>query len=284
MLENGSDVHQGGDAPLMRATLDDRIPMMELLVAYGADVNSEWHGEYPVIFGACECVQPVCLEWLLEHGANPNCDRPGRAHRGTALDYVIGSYERSPRLAACIDILIDSGGLTKYDVPVVLDLLRGRLDRVEEHLSRDLQLIHRRFAGLDFGTTGGRMLTLDGATLLHVAAEYQNLDAVRLLLDHGAAVNAAALIRADGVGGQTAIFHAATQRGDEGIPVAELLVARGADLSVRAKLPGHYERPGEVVECTPLEYATLFEDVSCKGDKTKTVNLLRARDPGLNLL
>ena len=39
MIENGSDVHQGGDAPLMRAALDHgRISMMELLVAYGADV------------------------------------------------------------------------------------------------------------------------------------------------------------------------------------------------------------------------------------------------------
>src|SRR5882724_1011036 len=32
MIEHGSDVHQGGDGPLMRAALrGDRIPMMELL-------------------------------------------------------------------------------------------------------------------------------------------------------------------------------------------------------------------------------------------------------------
>ena len=41
MIDNGSDVHQGGDGPLMRAALNgDRIPMMELLVAHGADVNA----------------------------------------------------------------------------------------------------------------------------------------------------------------------------------------------------------------------------------------------------
>ncbi len=45
MIDNGSDVHQGGDGPLMRAALrDDRIPMMELLVRNGADVNAEWGG------------------------------------------------------------------------------------------------------------------------------------------------------------------------------------------------------------------------------------------------
>ena len=33
MIENGSDVHRGGDGPLMRAALKgNRIPMMELLV------------------------------------------------------------------------------------------------------------------------------------------------------------------------------------------------------------------------------------------------------------
>ncbi len=41
MIENGSDLHQGGDVPLMRAALDDtRLPMTELLVAHGADENA----------------------------------------------------------------------------------------------------------------------------------------------------------------------------------------------------------------------------------------------------
>src|SRR5580765_3291622 len=67
MIENGSDVHQGGDGPLMRAALSpDRIPMMELLVAHGADVNARWHTDYPILFAACEAVNPVSLQWLLE--------------------------------------------------------------------------------------------------------------------------------------------------------------------------------------------------------------------------
>src|SRR5882724_12612964 len=120
MIENGSDVHQGGDGPLMRAALrGDRIPMMELLVAHGADVNAEWNGDFPILFAPCESVNPVALRWLLEHGANPDCPKPGR--RETALDYVIGSYGRSPALAECIDLLLDAGGSTRYDLPGVLD-------------------------------------------------------------------------------------------------------------------------------------------------------------------
>ena len=63
---------------------------------------------------------------------------------------------------------------------------------------------------------------------------------------------------AAGVDGQTPIFHAATQFYDYGLPVAEFLVEKGADLSLRVMLPGHYERPEEFVECTALEYARLF--------------------------
>jgi len=256
MIENGSDVHQGGDGPLGRAALNgDRVPMMELLVAHGADVNAKWHGRFPIIFSPCETLDPVALNWLLNHGARTD----------GALDQVIGSYWRTPQLAACIDILIEAGGVTKYDVPPVLDLLRGRLDLLAKRLDNDPALLERRFDELDFGATATRTLTLEGATLLHVAAEYGNVDAARLLLDRGVDVNARAI-----PGGQTPVFHAATQNGDYGLPVVRLLVERGADLSVRAKLPGHYERPKELVECTPLEYAEMFP-----GTESQTVAFLR---------
>jgi len=41
-------------------------------------------------------------------------------------------------------------------------------------------------------------------------------------------------------------------------------------LSIRARLPGHYDRPEEVVECSPLGYALLFP-----GQENKTVAFLR---------
>ena len=117
MIEHGSDVHQGGDGPLMRAALNGYcIPMMELLVSHGADVNALWHGHVPIIFAPCESVDPDALKWLLDHGADPNrldhaYEISGHSYSGTALDYVISSYARSlERLSACIDILLAAGG------------------------------------------------------------------------------------------------------------------------------------------------------------------------------
>jgi ankyrin repeat protein len=276
MIDHGSDVHQGGDAPLGRAALNAyRIPMMELLVSHGANVNAEWRGAWPVIFSPCESLDPQSLEWLLDHGANPNCDNAGS--RGTALDYAIATYARSPeRLRACVEALLAAGGTTKYDVPGVLDVLRQRLDLLAERLDADPQLLHRRYRELDCGSTGGRRLLLQGATLLHVAAEFGVIDAARLLLDRGADVNARAAVDDDGVGGQTPIFHAATQFGDRGLAMAQLLVERGADLTVRVTLPGHYEQPDEFLDCTPLGYAVRFEDEPPRGEG-RTVGFLRAR-------
>jgi ankyrin repeat protein len=280
MIAHGSNIHQGGDAPLMRAALNGyRIPMMELLVSHGSDVNALWHGNFPIIFAPCESMDPAALAWLLNHGANPNCrdhgyEISGHAYPGTALDYLIAGYARSPeRLRACIKILLEAGGETRFNAPPVLALLRGRLDDLTKLLDIDSGLVNQHFPELDCGQTGGRSLLLQGGTLLHVAAEYGNLAAAALLLDRGADVNAGATVDEAGVGGQTAIFHAVTQFDDGGLAVAQLLIERGADLAVRLKLPGDYERPGEIVECTALGYALLFGGASDR----KTVALLRER-------
>ena len=278
MIARGSDVHQGGDGPLMRAALNgDRIPMMELLVARGADVNALWHGHFPIIFAPCESMDSASLRWLLAHGADPNLRDPrqtaaGRPCLGTALDYLIGSYARSlPRLSACIDVLLQAGGQTRYCAPAVLAVLRDRPGDLAEQLDAQPGLLNQRFPELDCGQTGGRNLMLQGATLLHVAAEYGNAPAVALLLQRGADVNARAAIDETGVGGQTAIFHAVTQFDDYGLPAAQILLERGADLTVRVRLPGDYEHPGEIVECTPLGYALRFGGDS----QRETVALLR---------
>jgi ankyrin repeat protein len=271
LIDHGSDVHQGGDGPLMRAALrSDRIPMMELLVRNGADVRAEWNGDFPIIFAPCESVAPGALKWLLEHGADPNCARPGRKYPDTALDYVISTYARSNELAECIDLLLAAGGAGRRNIPAVMEILRGRIDGLRQLLDEDPSLVSHRFSELDFGGTAYRRLSLEGGTLLHVAAEFGNIEAAQLLLERGADVNARAEVVQADLSGQSPIFHAATQFQDFGLGMVRFLVQRGADLSIRARLPGHYDRPEEVVECSPLGYALLFP-----GQENKTVAFLR---------
>jgi ankyrin repeat protein len=268
MVDNGSDLHQGGDAPLMRAALvDHRIPMMELLVRNGADVNAEWNGWFPILYAPCETLAPLAMKWLLDHGADPHL--PPRRGRQSPLDYVIGTYSRSPLQAQCMRLLIDAGSTSRRGVPAAIELLRGRLDVLGEMLDADPGLLHRRFDELDFGSTAYRRMVLRGGTLLHVAAEYGNVKAAQMLLARGADVNALAGLDAHGIGGQTPLFHAASQFYDYGFEVTRFLVASGANLTIRARLPGHYERPDEFVECSALGYAQLFP-----GGEAKTLALL----------
>ena len=250
LIENGSDIHRGGDAPLMRAALnDDRLPMMKLLVSLGADVNASWHGHYPIINAACEGYAPQNLTWLLAHGAHP----------GTALDFHLGTYVRDTEsIVAIMDILLAHGATTKYNFPEVLAIIRHDQAQLATLLDAHPDLLHRHYPTLDIGSTGGRLLTLAGATLLHVAAEFQNLPAATLLLERGLPADTPALIAPDGSGGQTALFHAATQNDAEGLPIVQLLLAHGANPHHPALVPGHYEHPGQLLQTTPAAYSLLF--------------------------
>jgi len=152
-----------------------------------------------------------------------------------------------------------------------MDMLRGRPDLLGATLDADPPLVHRRFAELDWGSTAYRRMTLRGGTLLHVAAEYGNVEAARLLVERGADVNARAEIDEAGIGGQTPMFHAVSQFYDYGLPMVEFLVAAGADLTLRAKIPGHYEREDEFVECNAVEYGAMFP-----GTPNKTVAFMES--------
>jgi ankyrin repeat protein len=277
LINNGCDIHEGGDAPLMRASLHgSRTPMMELLVRHGANVNAAWHDVYPVVFAPCETLDPIALDWLLQHGADPDCGKAsewqskGRSHPGTALDFVLGTYVRNKgALVQCIHLIRNAGGSSQYDEPGVIAAICGDSTEIDTLLSHDPSIVDRRYPSLNIGNTAGRLLTLKGATLLHVAAEFGQVEIATQLLEAGANIDACAAIDPHGIGGQTPLFHAAAQGYDFGMDVVRLLLARGADLTVRCQIPGHYEHPEEVFDGTVLDYARKFS-----GSANQTVDLL----------
>jgi ankyrin repeat protein len=273
MLENGSDVHQGGDGPLMRAALNDmRVPMLDLLFEYGADVNAQWSGYYPIVCAPCEGLAPKCLRWLLDHGADPTT--PSSKY-GTPLGMLIGTYARnSARKHACLDTMAD-WGLDISDTPAIA-VHRGRIDLLERHLFADPGLLSRRFSLAEIfppemGLTepGAPHATpLDGVTLLHIAVDFDEDEIVRWLLDRGADPNATASVDGEGFGGQTPLFHTVVTLGRKDDTLGRVLLAAGADPRVRATLRKQLrdmggpekERMREFFDVTPVEYARQFAD------------------------
>lgn len=267
MIEHGSDVHQGGDGPLMRACLsDERLRMVELLVNHGADVNAMWGGHYPIICGPCECLAPGVLRWLLQHGAQPNA---AATNYGSPVSMLIGTYSRSARgKQECLEVFADAG-FELPDTPAMA-LHRGRLDLLERHLERDPSLLARRFTEAEIyppelGLAGGDGLTATpvvGSTLLHLALEYDDLETAAWLMERGADANVRAGV--DAFGGHTPLFHAVVSLGSRDDAKARLLLERGADPNARATFRKQLRDMGdpekeqvrEFRNVTPIGYAS----------------------------
>ena len=106
-------------------------------------------------------------------------------------------------------------------------------------------------------------MSLDEAGQLKQAIDRNDIERVKTMMTRNPALHRAPL----GYGKDGPL---------SGFAMAQFLVERGADLGLRVKLPGHYERPNEVVECTPLGYARRFQTDS---HSDQTVAFLRERGP-----
>jgi len=273
MIEHGSDVHQGGDGPLMRAAMsDDRLAMLELLVAHGADVNAVWAGHYPIICTPCECLAPKALKWLLDHGANPHVVAK---KYGSPLAMLVSTYAReAAKKHACLDVLA-LAGVTIPDT-AAMAFHRGRIDLLEEHLKRDPALLSQCFTEGDIfppeiGIKPGdglHVTPVAGGTLLHLAIEYDELELAAWLLNRGADVNAQAAEDSAGFGAHTPLFHSVVSLGRRDDAKARLLLDHGATPNARATFRkqlrdmGHPEKEQlrEFRNVTPIGYARQFQE------------------------
>ena len=244
--------------------IDASLDIMRLLVECGAEL-SELNG---ALFGCCENHNLEHIQRLLKLGVHPD-DAYNEGWDCRVLYGLLQTYHRSPpaHLHACVEALVEAGA-TFEDGPT-MDIHQGRLDQLEQRLDRCPALVAARFS-LDYGDH----LTLRGVTLLHVAVEYHELDAVNLLLRRGADLDARAEIGRNGVGGQTPLFHAIGANQGTGWETFEYLLDKGADLTVRARIqrnPGDDDKVmdcvhkgedhffPEVEELTPLGYALRHE-------------------------
>jgi hypothetical protein len=191
---------------------------------------------------------------------------------------ALETYTRRPEgKHRILDVMADKG-VPLPDSPAMA-VHRGRVDLLEGHLERDASVLHRPLSiddiyPLSLGCHEDRDLglhgaPLHGATLLHMAVDYEELDVARWLIDHGADVNARTTIDEDGFGGQTPLFNCVVSynAGRREEPLGRLLLDRGADpnarASIRKRLPfARDSRVHEYKNVTPLGLGHAFHDQS----------------------
>lgn len=252
-----------------RACLQGKIETARWLLDHGATL------ERGIVMGSCETQNASGLRMLLELGAEL-CDHEG--DRLAPIGLLLETYCRNPGKHECLE-LIEKNGFTLPDTPVMA-LHRGRIDLLESHLAGDPQLPHRRFGHrdiypLELGCHADETLSLcgtplGGSTLLHLCVDFNEMDIAKWLIDHGADVNAPALIDADGFGGHTPLFNTVVsqpyrvgRRKDDAF--ARLLLDHGANPSARASLRKQLrfvedETLHEFRDVTPLAYGKQFQD------------------------
>ena len=215
---------------------------------------------------------------VLELGGRVEDDQ-GR--RLAPVDVVLETDSRNPAAKHAILELYVRHGLELPDTPTMA-LHRGRIDLLEERLRRDPSLLRRTFAheeiyppelGCHDEVLATHGTPLSGATLLHMCADYDEIEIARWLLARGMDVDARAAVDAEGFGGHTALFATVVsqpnfwmnhQKREQVAPFTELLLEHGADPNARASLrkqlhPGYgEERMHEYRDVTPLAWGRRF--------------------------
>jgi ankyrin repeat protein len=219
---------------------------------------------------------------VLELGAKV-IDNFGK--RLAPVHVVLESDSRKPEAKHQILELYVQHGLELPDTPVMA-LHRGRIDLLEAHLRRDPQLLQRTFTheeifppelGCHDEVLATQGTPLAGTTLLHMCADYDEIEIARWLLERGMDPNTRAAVDSDGFGGHTALFATVVSqpnywmnhmREPQVAPFTQLLLDHGADPNVRASLrkrlhPGYegrldVDRTYEYRDVTPLGWGRQF--------------------------
>ncbi len=161
-------------------------------------------------------------------------------------------YSRSDKFPDCLRLLLDRGAV--LDDPRILPVLLDDADGVTAALDADPALIEHRTSMVSTFTP------LMGASLLHVAAEYGNLRAARVLVERGADLEARASVDEHGLNGHTPIFHTVNSNDNRSAPILHLLLEAGArpDVWLHGITWGKgFEWETTCFDVTPISYAQL---------------------------
>jgi ankyrin repeat protein len=184
----------------------------------------------------------------LQAGADPCAPIRGKL----PVQWLLEEYTRSDRLGDCLRLLFERGAVLPD--PVVAPVLLNDADSIKAAVTATPALLERRT------TLVSAFTSLVGVSLLHVAAEYGNLDAARALIEAGADLDVRADIDEYGLNGHTPLFHTVNSIQNRSEPIMRLLLDAGARTDVR--LAGitwgkGYEWETTFFDVTPISYAQM---------------------------
>lgn len=253
-----------------RACLQGQLDAARQLYAMGARPALD------SLMGPAETQNGAGMAFLLELGAEIS-DANGDRFAPVAM--VLETYCRNPKgKHQCLELFAQHG-IDLPDTPPMA-VHRGRIDLLEEHLRRDPDLFTRSFSHEEIyppklGCHADHSLALhgaplDGAPLLHLCVDNDEIEIARWMIEGGADLNARAAIDSDGFGGHTALFGCVVSqpyrvglRRDDSF--ARLLLDHGADPNARASLRKRLrfvedETTHEYRDVTPLALGQRFHD------------------------
>ena len=184
----------------------------------------------------------------FENGINPNDTINGRP----LIHELINMYARGPAFKQCVRAFVDAG--VEFDDKALLAVLLDDAVMLDSLLNVNQRAITKAYS------FNGTFTPIFEASLLHICAEYNHVACARVLIKHGADINAIAGVDENGFGGHTPIFHTVNQNQNKCIEMMKYLVEQKADLSLTVKglIWGKgYEWETFIPAVNPISYAMM---------------------------
>jgi uncharacterized protein len=231
LIKQGADVHAGsktGFTPLMFAAQQGDEDSARILLRAGAKPNDAQPktGLTPLMI-ASAMGNAKAVDVLLDNGADPNL---ADANAYTSLHRVVRDSDYGINLAAKDDVLTIVKSLLKHGANPNVRLTQDKEKAAEEIKNGNVQIEGKRSA-----VTVDEII-LQGATPLFLAAEVNNLDVIKALVDAGADPLIASergttpLMMAAGAGTDVQREREPQERATA-VETAKLLVEHGADVN-----------------------------------------------------